>query len=57
MFSITKRVVEPLQLHIARYLHGYKGIVSHHLTNISADQIIHEGRRQLKRTKLICTIG
>lgn len=38
-------------------IHGYNGIISHFLHNVSADQIIHERRRALKRTKLICTIG
>lgn len=46
-----------MQLSLRRCLHGYRGIVSHHLVNVNADQIIHEKRRPLKRTKLICTIG
>jgi hypothetical protein len=57
MFSIFRGGVSQLQTQLRRQLHGYRGIVSHHLTNITADQIIHEKRRPLKRTKLICTIG
>lgn len=56
MFAVARGAAR-LQALLSGGLHGYRGIISHHLTNINADQIIHEKRRPLKRTKLICTIG
>lgn len=60
MISIFKRISNRCGLlqHPPRFqIHGYHGIVSHYLQNVSPDQIIHDRRRPLKRTKLICTIG
>lgn len=57
IFKRTSNTVGRLQRELRFGIHGYNGIVSHYLHNVSADQIIHDRRRPLKRTKLICTIG